>query len=30
LELLGPAGPVRLGAAKERCLLAVLALHQPA
>jgi DNA-binding SARP family transcriptional activator len=27
LELLGPAGPVRLGAAKERCLLAVLALH---
>jgi DNA-binding SARP family transcriptional activator len=27
LELLGQAGPVRLGAAKERCLLAVLALH---
>jgi DNA-binding SARP family transcriptional activator len=27
LELLGPAGPVRLGAAKERCLLTVLALH---
>jgi DNA-binding SARP family transcriptional activator len=27
LELLGPAGPVRLGAAKERCLLAVLVLH---
>jgi DNA-binding SARP family transcriptional activator len=27
LELLGPAGPVRLGAAKERCLLAMLALH---
>ena len=27
LELLGPAGPVRLGAAKELCLLAVLALH---
>ena len=27
MELLGPAGPVRLGAAKERCLLAVLALH---
>src|ERR671931_79938 len=27
LELVGPAGPVRLGAAKERCLLAVLALH---
>jgi DNA-binding SARP family transcriptional activator len=27
VELLGPAGPVRLGAAKERCLLAVLALH---
>jgi DNA-binding SARP family transcriptional activator len=27
LELIGPAGPVRLGAAKERCLLAVLALH---
>jgi DNA-binding SARP family transcriptional activator len=27
LELLGSAGPVRLGAAKERCLLAMLALH---
>jgi DNA-binding SARP family transcriptional activator len=27
LELLGPAGPVRLGAAKERCLLAMLTLH---
>jgi DNA-binding SARP family transcriptional activator len=27
LELIGAAGPVRLGAAKERCLLAVLALH---
>jgi DNA-binding SARP family transcriptional activator len=27
VELTGPAGPVRLGAAKERCLLAVLALH---
>jgi DNA-binding SARP family transcriptional activator len=27
LELIGPSGPVRLGAAKERCLLAVLALH---
>ena len=27
VELIGPAGPVRLGAAKERCLLAVLALH---
>jgi len=27
LELVGPAGPMRLGAAKERCLLAVLALH---
>jgi DNA-binding SARP family transcriptional activator len=27
LEVVGPAGPVRLGAAKERCLLAVLALH---
>jgi hypothetical protein len=27
LELLGPAGPVRLGAAKERCLPAVFALH---
>jgi DNA-binding SARP family transcriptional activator len=27
LELTGPAGPVRLGAAKERWLLAVLALH---
>jgi DNA-binding SARP family transcriptional activator len=27
LELIGPAGPVRLGAAKERCLLAMLALH---
>jgi DNA-binding SARP family transcriptional activator len=27
LELIGPAGPVRLGAAKECCLLAVLALH---
>jgi DNA-binding SARP family transcriptional activator len=27
LELMGPAGPVRLGAAKERCLLAVLALR---
>jgi DNA-binding SARP family transcriptional activator len=27
LELVGPAGPVRLGAAKERCLLAVLTLH---
>ena len=27
LELIGPAGPVRLGAAKERWLLAVLALH---
>jgi DNA-binding SARP family transcriptional activator len=27
LELIGPAGPVRLGAAKERRLLAVLALH---
>ena len=26
VELIGPAGPVRLGAAKERCLLAVLAL----
>jgi DNA-binding SARP family transcriptional activator len=27
VELTGPGGPVRLGAAKERCLLAVLALH---
>ena len=27
VEVIGPAGPVRLGAAKERCLLAVLALH---
>jgi DNA-binding SARP family transcriptional activator len=27
VELIGPTGPVRLGAAKERCLLAVLALH---
>jgi DNA-binding SARP family transcriptional activator len=27
VELIGPAGPVRLGAAKERCLLAVLTLH---
>jgi hypothetical protein len=27
VELTGPAGPVRLGAAKERCLLAVFALH---
>jgi DNA-binding SARP family transcriptional activator len=27
LELVGPAGPVRLGAAKERCVLAVLVLH---
>jgi DNA-binding SARP family transcriptional activator len=27
LELMGPKGPVRLGAAKERCLLAVLAVH---
>jgi hypothetical protein len=26
VEVIGPAGPVRLGAAKERCLLAVLAL----
>jgi DNA-binding SARP family transcriptional activator len=28
VELIGPAGPVRLGAAKERRLLAVLALHR--
>jgi hypothetical protein len=27
VELVGPAGPLRLGAAKERCLLAVVALH---
>jgi hypothetical protein len=27
VEVVGPAGPVRLGAAKERCLLSVLALH---
>jgi hypothetical protein len=27
VELTGPAGPVRLGAAKERCLPAVFALH---
>lgn len=27
VEVIGPTGPVRLGAAKERCLLAVLALH---
>src|SRR4029453_1607361 len=27
VELIGPGGAVRLGAAKERCLLAVLALH---
>jgi DNA-binding SARP family transcriptional activator len=27
VEVIGPAGAVRLGAAKERCLLAVLALH---
>jgi DNA-binding SARP family transcriptional activator len=27
VEVIGPAGPVRLGAAKERCLLAVLALR---
>ncbi len=25
--MVGPAGPLRLGAAKERCLLAVVALH---
>jgi hypothetical protein len=27
VEVIGTAGPVRLGAAKERCLLAVLAVH---
>jgi DNA-binding SARP family transcriptional activator len=27
VEVIGPAGPVRVGAAKERCLLAVLAVH---